>query len=254
MLRRFETLGRAMPERMDGILCTHEHSDHSNAIAQLARHWNCPAYLTEPTHCAIVKMYANDPEKPGRKAQIGQLEYINPGTRFQIGDIEINPFAIPHDAADPVGFSFRANGTKVVIVTDLGYLDVLVRQHLREADFLILESNHAVEMLKSGPYPWHIKQRVMGKHGHLSNEVVSEFLADPDDFDARARYLVLAHLSEENNNPHVARISAEEALNRRPEESAPRHVARRFRRAFLSARLTFKPSPCFQSSRCSERN
>ena len=228
IFRRFEALGRRQPERVDAILITHEHSDHSSAVAQLARHWNCPAYLTEPTHREIVKMYAEDPEKPGKKATIDRFEHIRPGERFQIGDIEINPFAIPHDAIDPVGYAFRTNGTKVAIVTDLGYLPELVKQHLREADFLILESNHDLEMLKVGPYPWHIKQRVMSRTGHLSNAIVSEFLADSEVFDGRARHVVLAHLSEQNNNPEVARISAEEALNRRPTEFAFRgtlHIA-----------------------------
>jgi phosphoribosyl 1,2-cyclic phosphodiesterase len=228
ILRRFAALGRQQPERVDGVLITHEHTDHSTAVAQLARHWGCPAYLTEPTHREIVKMYAEDPENPGKKATIERVEHIRPGERFQIGDIEINPFAIPHDAADPVGYAFRTNGTKVAIVTDLGYLPELVKQHLREADFLVLESNHDLEMLKVGPYPWHIKQRVMSRTGHLSNAIVSEFLADAEVFDGRARHLVLAHLSEQNNNPEVARISAEEALNRRPAEFAFRgtlHIA-----------------------------
>ncbi len=219
MLRRFEALGRQRPDRLDGILVTHEHSDHSSALAQLAREWDCPAYLTEPTHREIQKMYADGP-----KMKIDRVEYIQPGVRFEIGDIEINPFSIPHDAADPVGYAFRINGTKVAIATDLGYLPELVKHHLREADFLILESNHDLEMLKVGPYPWYIKQRVMSRTGHLSNTVVSEFLADSEVFDARARYLVLAHLSEQNNTPDVARISAEEALGRRPGEFAFRGV------------------------------
>jgi phosphoribosyl 1,2-cyclic phosphodiesterase len=231
IFRRFEALGRRQPERVDAVLITHEHSDHSSAVAQLARHWNCPAYLTEPTHREIVKMYTEDPEKPGKKATIDRVEHIRPGERFQIGDIEINPFAIPHDAVDPVGYAFRTNGTKVAIVTDLGYMPELVKQHLREADFLILESNHDLEMLKVGPYPWHIKQRVMSRTGHLSNAIVSEFLADSEVFDGRARHVVLAHLSEQNNNPEVARISAEEALNRRPSEfafSGSLHIASQY--------------------------
>ncbi len=96
----------------------------------------------------------------------------------------------------------------------------LAKQHLRDSDAMILESNHDLEMLKVGPYPWHVKQRVMSRTGHLSNETVSEFLADPEGFDARSRYLVLAHLSEANNNPDVARICAEEALSRRQPASA----------------------------------
>jgi phosphoribosyl 1,2-cyclic phosphodiesterase len=218
MLRRFEALGRERPSRVDAVLITHEHSDHSSGLAQMAREWDCPAYLTEPTHREILKMYAEDPDKPGKKAKIDRVEYVHPGKSFEIGDIEITPFTIPHDASDPVGYAFRSNGTKVAIVTDLGYLPELVKQHLRDADFLILESNHDLEMLKMGPYPWYIKQRVMSRTGHLSNSVVSEFLADADVYDGRARHLVLAHLSEQNNNPDLARISAEEALNRRPGE------------------------------------
>ena len=214
MWRRFEALGRQRPERVDGILISHEHSDHCSGLGQMQREWDCPAYLTEPTHREILKMYAEGP--PGKKLE--RVEYIHAGAKFEIGDIEIIPFAIPHDAADPVGYAFRSNGTKVAIVTDLGYLPELVKQHLREADFLILESNHDLEILKMGPYPWYIKQRVMSRTGHLSNSIVSEFLADTEVFDGKPRHIVLAHLSEQNNNPDVARISAEEALGRRPGE------------------------------------
>jgi phosphoribosyl 1,2-cyclic phosphodiesterase len=214
--RRLEALGRPLPESVDAILITHEHTDHSNAVAQLARLWHCPAYLTESTHREIVRMFTEEPEKPSRKATIERVEYMRAGERFEIGDIEVNPFHIPHDAVDPVAFSFRTDGTKVAIATDLGYMPELVKQHLREADFLILESNHDLEMLKVGPYPWHIKQRVMSRTGHLSNHIVSEFLADSEVFDAQARHLVLAHLSEQNNTPDIAQISAEQALASRP--------------------------------------
>ena len=211
IFRRFEVLGRPRPDRVDAILITHEHSDHSSAVAMLARHWNCPAYLTGPTHDEIVRMYAEDPEKPGKKATIDRVEHIRPGERFQIGDIEINPFAIPHDAVDPVGYAFRTNGTKVAIVTDLGYLPELVKQHLREADFLILESNHDLEMLKVGPYPWSVKQRVMGRRGHLSNDVVCDFIRA--DLDSSINTLVLGHLSEHNNHPEIVRNQATRALD-----------------------------------------
>ncbi|MGH9560324.1 MAG: MBL fold metallo-hydrolase, partial [Terracidiphilus sp.] len=148
LLRRFAALGRALPERVNAILVTHEHTDHSNALAQLARHWNCPAYFTEPTHREIVRMFADDPANPGKKATFDRVEYVRAGERFEIGDVEINAFRIPNDAADPIGFAFRANGTKVAITTDLGYLPEHVKQHLRDADFLMLESNHDLEMLK----------------------------------------------------------------------------------------------------------
>ncbi|HTU34795.1 MAG TPA: MBL fold metallo-hydrolase [Candidatus Acidoferrum sp.] len=215
MLRRFEALGRSRPERVDAILVTHEHSDHCSGLAQLARDWKCPAYLTEPTYSEVRKVYADSP-----KTRLERVEFVRPGARFEIGDVEISPFAIPHDAADPVGYSFRSNGTKMAIVTDLGYMPELVKHHLREADFLILESNHDLDMLKVGPYPWYIKQRVMSRTGHLSNTVVSDFLADSEVFDGRARYLVLAHLSEQNNTPDIAQISAEQALASRPADFA----------------------------------
>jgi phosphoribosyl 1,2-cyclic phosphodiesterase len=211
--RRLASLGKQI-ERLDGILVSHEHTDHSSALPQISRQWKAAAYLTEPTHQEILKTIPEDAAK-----KIQHVEHIFAGHPFQIGDIEIAAFAIPHDAADPIGFTFRAEGVKVAIVTDLGYLPELVKQHLRETDCLILESNHDLEMLKIGPYPWYLKQRVMSRTGHLSNTVVSEFLSDPEMFDGRARYVILAHLSEQNNTPDVARISAEEALRRRPSDA-----------------------------------
>jgi phosphoribosyl 1,2-cyclic phosphodiesterase len=230
-LRRFEALGRPLPARVDAVLCTHEHSDHSSGLAQMAREWNCPVYLTEPTHRKILEMFADDPEKPGRKARFERIEYISAGGSLEIGDVEVHPFRIPHDAEDPVAFSFRTNGSKVAIVTDLGYMPDLVKYHLREADCLILESNHDLDQLKLGPYPWHIKQRILSRTGHLSNTVVGQFLADSEVFDGRARHLVLAHLSEENNNPCLARLSAEQALASRPPEFSFRgslHIASQY--------------------------
>lgn len=213
-LRRLGALG-VQPERLNGILISHEHTDHTSGLPQLLGHWQATAYLTELTHREIVRTLPGDAGK-----RIDRVEHIRAGERFTIGDIEISPFSVPHDAADPVGYAFRTNGTKLAIVTDLGYLPELVKHHLRECNCLILESNHDLEMLKVGPYPWHIKQRVMSRTGHLSNHIVSEYLADPEGFDARARFLVLAHVSETNNNPDLVHLSAVEALNRRPAESA----------------------------------
>ena len=213
-LRRLAAMG-ARPERLDGILISHEHTDHIGGLPQVLRQWRATVYLTEPTHREAQRVL---PEDSGKK--INRVEYIRAGQRFTVGDIEVAAFAVPHDAADPLAFTFCANGAKVSLVTDLGYLPALVKHHLRDSDCLILESNHDLEMLKVGPYPWHVKQRVMSRTGHLSNHSVSEFLADPEGFDAAARILVLAHLSENNNNPDVARICAEEALGRRPAEAA----------------------------------
>ncbi len=213
-LRRLAALEQRL-DRLDGILISHEHTDHIGGLPQILRQWRTTVYLTEPTHEETQRLL---PEGWGKR--LDRVEYIRAGQRFTVGDIEVAAFCVPHDAIDPLGFTFRANGVKVSLVTDLGYLPALVKHHLRGSDCLILESNHDLEMLKVGPYPWHVKQRVMSRTGHLSNHSVSEFLADLEGFDATARLLVLAHLSENNNNPHVARISAEEALGRRPAEAA----------------------------------
>jgi len=142
-----------------------------------------------------------------------KLEAFQAGQRFSIGDLEIESFTIPHDAIDPVGFSVKAEGVKVGIVTDLGYMPDSIKYHLRRTDFLVLESNHDIEMLKVGPYPWSVKQRVMGRKGHLSNDVVSDFIING--LDGCLETLVLGHLSEHNNHPAIVRLSASQALERR---------------------------------------
>lgn len=200
---------------LDAVLITHEHADHCNGLPQVLGIWKSPLYVTESTMDALQRIL---PQTFGKRLR--GVESIQAGQRFVIGDIDVHAFAIPHDAADPIGFTFRTNGSKVAICTDLGYMPELVKVHLRETDCLILESNHDLDMLKVGPYPWIVKQRVLSRTGHLSNHAVSEFLADPDGFDSRARYLVLAHISQENNNPDLVRLSAEEALGRRPAEFA----------------------------------
>jgi phosphoribosyl 1,2-cyclic phosphodiesterase len=150
---------------------------------------------------------ANDP------AWLPAVEYFAAGEAFEIGDIRISPFTTPHDAADPVGFVFDSEGVRMGFVTDLGYISPNVKAQLQDLDLLLLESNHDLEMLRDGPYPWAVKQRVMSRVGHLSNEAAAGFLED--DYDGQAAYVILAHLSESNNLPELARVTAERALNGR---------------------------------------
>jgi len=138
------------------------------------------------------------------------VEYFQAGQPFSIGDICLNPFTIPHDAADPVGFVFSSEGVRLGFATDLGYIPPNVREQLRDLDLLLLESNHDLEMLRDGPYPWSVKQRVLSRVGHLSNDAASQFLAA--DYDGQAAYIILGHLSENNNLPELARVAAERAL------------------------------------------
>jgi phosphoribosyl 1,2-cyclic phosphodiesterase len=215
-LKRMHTAGED-PLALKGVVITHEHQDHVNGLAVLARKLRIPIYMTEPTHHAWKRWYrSNAPKKSdGSKADahIEQLELFNAGEAFHIGDIGVTPFTIPHDAADPVGFVFNVEGIRIGFVTDLGYMPTSVRTHLRGCDGLVIESNHDLEMLRVGPYPWAVKQRVMSRTGHLSNEELGKFLAT--DYDGGAAFIVLAHLSENNNLPEVALACAENALNPR---------------------------------------
>ena len=198
------------PHSIDAILITHEHTDHIGGLYVLAKRLRVPVYITGPTYHAYQK-FARD--SAGNRIAIGRLETFCSGSAFQIGDITVTPFTIPHDAVDPVGFTFRSDGIKVGVCTDLGYMPASVRHHLRGCHLLMIESNHDLELLRGGPYPWSVKQRVMSRVGHLSNEALAEFFAN--DYDGGAEYVILAHLSEQNNHPEIARAAAEHALGAR---------------------------------------
>ena len=207
--KRLRALGEK-PEQLSAILITHEHSDHVAGLQRLAAKLNVPVFLTEPTHREWGRAVRDE---EGKVPELPKVERFASGSGFQVGDIEIRPFTIPHDAADPVGFTFRAEGVKIGFATDLGYMPVSVRHHLRGCDILVIESNHDLEKLRTGPYPWSVKQRVMSRVGHLSNDALAEFFSN--DYDGGAAYVVLAHLSEQNNHPEIARAAAENALRER---------------------------------------
>jgi phosphoribosyl 1,2-cyclic phosphodiesterase len=237
------------PSAIDALLITHEHQDHVQGIAVLARKLGVPVYFTAATHRAWMRsmmphkrmtyaawlaqrqaasavpatspdaapssVLVADEDEPRQQdpCRLPGVEYFTAGSGFSIGDIAVTPFTIPHDAADPVGFVFAADGVRMAIATDLGYMPPNVKMALRNCDVLMIESNHDVEMLRDGPYPWSVKQRVMSRVGHLSNEAASDFLEK--NYDGSASYVVLAHLSECNNLPELARVTAERALRDR---------------------------------------
>lgn len=157
---------------------------------------------------------AEEPSKSGKDpAWLPAVEYFRAGEAFRIGDIDMKPFTIPHDAADPVGFVLETEGVRMGFATDLGYIPPNVKAQLAGVDLLLLESNHDLEMLRDGPYPWSVKQRVLSRVGHLSNDATAEFLEK--EYDGQAAYVILAHLSESNNLPELARVCAGRALNGR---------------------------------------
>ncbi len=196
------------PDGFNGLVVSHEHTDHIAGLRVLALELKIPIYISAATRDAI----RWDPN-------IRSFELFTAGQKFSIGDVEITPFTVPHDAVDPVAFGFETQGTRIGLVTDLGYIPEIVKQRVRGCHCLIFESNHDLEMLKVGPYPWYVKQRVMSRTGHLSNRATAEFLGD--DYDGAAQILVLAHLSENNNHPELARLSAVEGLERRTRPASP---------------------------------
>ena len=179
---------------------------------------SCAGSGTTDLQAGAADLDEDDLPAPGLKpdpAYLPAVEYFHSGTNFSIGDISITPFTIPHDAADPCGFVFesRSEAVRMAVATDLGYLPPNVKSVLKRIDVLLLESNHDLEMLRDGPYPWAVKQRVLSRVGHLSNHATAEFLAR--DYDGGAAYIVLGHLSEQNNAPELARLAAEQAIGNR---------------------------------------
>ena len=201
--KRLSLIGEDL-ERIDAILITHEHSDHVSGLPVLAR--------SKKVRASIFLTHLTAPAIDWGEAQ-PHLETFQAGACFRVGDVDVTSFSIPHDARDPVAYCFEAHGVRVAVVTDLGYMPVSIKYHLRHTDLLLLESNHDLDMLKVGPYPWSIKQRVMSRVGHLSNLGMSEYLAE--DFDGGTTNLVLGHLSEQNNHPEIARMFAAQALEQR---------------------------------------
>lgn len=200
-LKRLSAIGESLDD-IDALVISHEHTDHVCGIPGLLGKRILPVYIASKTFAAI-----------NPSIECDCLEFISAGEPFQLKDLKISPFSIPHDAVDPLGFTLEAEGVKIAHVTDLGYMTELVTQKLTGCDVIVLESNHDLEMLKVGPYPWFLKQRIMGREGHLSNEGAGRFFSES--FDGVARYIVLAHLSESNNHPDIARMEAARALQPR---------------------------------------
>lgn len=182
------------PETIEAILITHEHSDHIKGIKVFANKYKIPVYATQKTWDFIGDSLML-PEN--------QKRTFVPNYFFNIGNIKVQPFNIPHDAVDPCGFSFYCNQEKVTVATDLGCINEYLLSNMLKSNSILLESNHDLNMLKTGPYPWSLKQRISGNFGHLSNITsaqVVEILAKNG-----TKNFILGHLSEENNFPELAK-------------------------------------------------
>lgn len=190
--KRLQTIGRA-PENLTGILVTHEHSDHVYGLAALSEKLRIPVYCNRPTREAIEYQLQKRLD----------CRVFETGASFEVGDIVVETFAIPHDAQDPVGFMLRTAGGNFGFLTDLGYATKLVLERVRAANVLLLEANHDVKLLQDCPHrPWSLKQRILGRHGHLSNEAAAE--AAEQIMSGELRHLYLGHISRECNRPELA--------------------------------------------------
>ena len=207
--QRLATIGRT-PENLTGILVTHEHSDHVQGLAALSQKLRIPVYCNRPTQEAIQYQLQT------------RLEWrlFTTGSSFEVGEITVDSFSVPHDAQEPVGFILRTPPGNIGFVTDLGHVTKLVLERLRTANVLVLESNHDVKMLQDCPRrPWSLKQRILGRHGHLSNEAAADAAEDIMSRDLHQLYLV--HLSRECNRPELAHRTVEGAFRKSPPLMCP---------------------------------
>lgn len=196
--RRLERAGLSL-RNLAGIFLTHGHGDHVNGLKSLKRELEVPLFATAGTldeAAGLVDGWVAEP--------------VEAYQTVAIGDIEVTPFPVPHDAQQPVGFRFRADGIIGASVTDSGEINGEMESYLNGCDWLILESNYDENLLRLGPYPWSIKRRVLSDRGHLSNHDLAHFLKHR--FDGSASHILLAHLSRQNNSPELAADCARQAL------------------------------------------
>jgi len=191
------------PDSINAIIVTHEHSDHVRGLKVWRKRFQTPIYANRAT------LEALSPDC----IESGPVHRFQTGKHFDIGELQIIPFSLPHDAVDPIGLLFEWKGRRIGVATDLGCITELVRRRLEGADAMIIESNHDPEMLIKGPYPWPVKDRIRQNLGHLSNPQAAELI------DAVAhrnlKTMVLAHISQQNNTPELAFKSARKALDGR---------------------------------------
>lgn len=181
------------PQRLDGILITHEHIDHIAALDVLCKNFEIPVYANEKTAACIIKKYPRIER---------YIRYFKTGENFYINDLDITPFKTPHDCAESVGFSLYSGIRKLTIATDIGHISKQMLEQFRHSHILVLEANHDMDMLLNGPYPPPLKRRIMGNNGHLSNDACGEALSHL--LSCELQQVVLAHLSQENNRPEIA--------------------------------------------------
>jgi phosphoribosyl 1,2-cyclic phosphodiesterase len=211
--QRLAQIGREI-EQLDGILLTHEHSDHTRALGVLCKERSIPIYANRLTAEALTA----DPEGHALKKISWRL--FSTGSPFEVGDLTVESFSVPHDAYDPVGFTVRQGSLAVGLITDLGHATKLVIERLRTMDALVIESNHDMKLLQEdAARPWALKQRIMSRHGHLSNDAAATLAGEVAS--DRLRQVFLAHLSRDCNRPELA----QETVSQKLRQAGAAHVA-----------------------------
>lgn len=219
IVKRIAQVGEDI-SKLDGIVITHEHGDHAGGLRVLLNSVKCPVYISAETRDAYIRERKNlsstEPQKRTEILQHRTVEIVS-SQDFKIGSLDFHPFTVPHDAADNFGFTATHEGTCIATVNDLGHITTLVRERLRGCAAVVIESNHDRDMLKTcAVYPWELKQRIMSRTGHLSNDDIAAWLQDSNDgFDGQALHVVLTHLSLRANNPYLAKLTAEQAIKMR---------------------------------------
>lgn len=218
ILRRLAMVG-VDPDDLDAVLITHEHSDHAGGLRVLLSSVKCQVYISLETEDAFYNTRKGaqngDSESSKRRTALrGRTVEIESTCEFRIGDIDFEPFSVPHDAVDNFGFVAKRDGVRVATLMDFGHITPLIREKLIGCDAIVIESNHSRDMLRAcSVYSWDLKQRIFSSTGHLSNEDLADWITN--DFDGSARHIVLAHLSQRANDAALARITAETALKMR---------------------------------------
>lgn len=187
---RLEAVGESI-ENLAAVLVTHEHGDHVQGLGVLARKIPVPIYMTEGTRQNL----------PGTLGDLGDVRVFEAGEGLCVGDMSVQSFSVSHDAADPVGFTVRAEGAQFGLATDLGHASNLVRMRLAGSHALVIESNYCPDMLRNGHYPPQIQQRIRGRQGHLSNEDMCSLLHSL--LHDHLQHVILVHISEKNNTPDL---------------------------------------------------
>lgn len=201
-LEQLLTKAACDPSELDGIIVTHEHSDHIKGLGVMARRYKLPVYANEKTWAAMEPLV-------GTIAADQKFHFSQSSTKA-FSDLDIQSFPVSHDAADPMFFAFHHEGRKLVLATDMGYVSDTVKGVIQNADMMVFESNHDMNMLRMGRYPWSVKRRILGDSGHVSNEDAAYALCDV--IGERTKRIYLAHLSKDNNMKELARMTAEQIL------------------------------------------